>query len=206
MGNKYLPLPPILERLIFAGTCLKFSLKRVWTWWLLGVLFFGAPAVLNAEPLRNFKSFQDFFYQQLNPVSIEAVALFENDFLRPGETFDLWIRLDIQEGWHVYSLEVLGHPQLSTQIRIHSNAFIPVSNWQESTPQMRYDKLLQKTVKSHVKKAEFNSSQIVPESTPSGNYTIAGSLTYSACNNTICTLPKVSPFHTRVVVEADPKP
>jgi DsbC/DsbD-like thiol-disulfide interchange protein len=161
------------------------------------------PQLLLADEIP-VKSFQEKFFQPRNEtLGVEVVAVADPEQIKPGEKFQLRLRMTIPEGWHIYSLKLEGEDAaLATAIRFEENIFPILGKWEETEPRMEMDEVLQKATKSHSRYAEFNVQQKIPKNTKPGTYPLAGTVVYHACDNKICTLPKELPFKTQVNVTA----
>jgi DsbC/DsbD-like thiol-disulfide interchange protein len=132
---------------------------------------------------------------------IKLNMMMDRDPAYPGDRFKLYMSVQIEEGWHIYSLQPMdGNELLATQIVIDYNIFKGQKHWQESPTSLIQDDAQQKLVKGHVTTAEFQNSFRVPENTRSGNYSIKGKLLYQACDNNLCTLPESLPFDSQIRV------
>jgi hypothetical protein len=132
---------------------------------------------------------------------IKLNLIMDRDFAKPGDRFKLYMSVQIEEGWHIYSLKPMDYNELlATQIVIEDNIFESQKQWQESPTRLIQDDAQEKLVKGHVSTAEFYNSFRVPENTKSGNYSIKGKLLYRACDNNLCTLPQSLPFDSQISV------
>ena len=132
---------------------------------------------------------------------IKLNMIMDRDPAYQGDRFKLYMSVQIEEGWHIYSLKPMdGNELLATQILIDDNIFEGQKHWQESPTRLIQDDAQQKLVKAHVTTAEFYNSFRVPENTRSGNYSIKGKLLYQACDNNLWTLPESLPFDIQVRV------
>ena len=132
---------------------------------------------------------------------IKLNMIMDRDPAYPGDRFKLYMSVQIEEGWHIYSLQPMdGNELLATKIKMGDNIFEGQKHWQESPTTLIQDDTQQKLVKGHVTTAEFQNSFRVPENTRSGNYSIKGKLLYQACDNNLCTLPESLPFDSQVRV------
>ena len=132
---------------------------------------------------------------------IKLSALTDRDSANPGDRFDLYLSVQIEEGWHIYSLQPLdGNELLATQISLADDIFESAEPWKESPTHLIQDDAQAKMVKGHTFTAEFQKSFYVPEKIKPGSYSIKGNLLYRACDNKLCTLPQSLPFVTRVQV------
>lgn len=125
----------------------------------------------------------------------------DRDLAYPGDYFKLYLSVQIEEGWHIYSLQPMdGNELLATQIMLENNSFENQKHWHESPIHLIQDKAQEKLVKGHVKTAEFYNSFRVPINLKSGNHSIKGKLLYKACNNSLCTLPQSLSFTSHIHV------
>jgi DsbC/DsbD-like thiol-disulfide interchange protein len=132
---------------------------------------------------------------------IKLNMLVDRNTAYPGDRFKLYMSVQIEEGWHIYSLQPMhGNELLATKIMMGDNIFEGQKHWQESPTRLIQDDAQQKLVKGHVTTAEFHNSFRVPENTRSGNYSIKGKLLYQACDNNLCTFPESLPFDSQVRV------
>ena len=123
------------------------------------------------------------------------------DPVYPGDGFKLYLSVQIEEGWHIYSLQPLdGNELLATQIFLEDNVFESSGDWQESSPSLIQDDAQAKRIKAHTHIAEFHKNFHIPENFNPGSYRINGKLHYRACDNKLCTLPQNLPFVSRIHV------
>lgn len=135
-----------------------------------------------------------------NP-SVKLNVTVDRDFAYPGDHFNLYLSVQIEEGWHIYSLQPMdGNELLATQIMIEDNSFKSQKHWEESPIHLIQDEAQDKLVKGHVKTAEFYNSFRVPNNLISGNHSIKGELIFKACNNSLCTLPQSLSFVNHIYV------
>ena len=134
---------------------------------------------------------------------IKLDTMADRDPVYPGDGFKLYLSVQIEEGWHIYSLQPLdGNELLATQIFLEDNVFESSGDWQESSPSLIQDDAQAKRVKAHTHIAEFHKNFHVPENFNPGSYRINGKLNYRACDNKLCTLPQNFPFVSRIHVSA----
>ena len=132
---------------------------------------------------------------------IKIDTMIDRDLAYPGDRFKLYMSVQIEEGWHIYSLQPMdGNELLATQIVLEDHVFESRNIWQESPARLLQDGAQQKLVKGHVTTAEFHKSFRVPDNTRPGNYSVKGKLIYRACDNNLCTLPQTLSFDSPVRV------
>ena len=165
---------------------------------MIRVLFF----ILAIVPVSVFA--EPFSFSTSNIPSGPSVKLnimVDRDWARSGDRFKLYISVQIEEGWHIYSLQPMdGNELLATQIMLKDNRFESQMYWQESPAGLIEDDAQEKLVKGHVKTAEFYNSFRVPKNIRPGNHSIKGKLLYKACNNKLCTLPQSLSFASQIHV------
>jgi hypothetical protein len=126
----------------------------------------------------------------------------DQDPVYSGGRFTLYISVQIEEGWHIYSLRPLdGNGLLATRITLQEGTFETTGEWKESSTHLIQDDAQEKMVKGHSVTAEFQKNFQVPQDSDSGIHSIEGKLIYRACDNKLCTLPQSLPFITWLQVE-----
>ncbi len=132
---------------------------------------------------------------------IKLDVMTDRESVSPGGRFRLYLSVQIEEGWHIYSLRPLdGNGLLATQITLEDELLEGAGDWQESATRLIQDDAQEKQVKAHTRIAEFHKDFQVPKNFSLGNYSINGKLIYRACDNNLCTLPQSLPFVIHVAV------
>ena len=173
--------------------------KKLATWFcffLFGCIFFSISTVKATALFQEFKN-------DLDPLGhIKLVAIADPESVNPGGRFILHLKIEVLEGWHIYSLDAKGDEEesLATKIALNSGALIPQGLWEEPTPTIGWDGALERIVKTHEQVVEFRRSYHVFESLASGIHRIKGSIMFRACNNKICSLPREIPFGLKIRV------
>ena len=135
------------------------------------------------------------------PFYLKVEAVPDPEKVQTGKRFELHVRLNLAEGWHVYSLELKGDERLlATRIRLDENVFSAEGLWKEPPPKIIMDGALQKIVKAHHGLVDFTRFFHVPDKLESGYHSISGALVVRACDNKVCTLPSEIKFSTRVLI------
>jgi hypothetical protein len=132
---------------------------------------------------------------------LKLSALTDRELVYPGDHFNLHLSVQIEEGWHIYSLQPLdGNEMLATQINIEENVFSSAGHWKESSASLIQDDAQAKLVKGHIFTVEFQNKFNVPEDVNPGTFRIKGNFLYRACDNKLCTLPQNLSFASRIQV------
>lgn len=132
---------------------------------------------------------------------IKINTIVDREVAFPGDRFKLYMSVQIEEGWHIYSLQPMdGNELLATRIVLNDNIFESKNLWQESPTRLIQDDAQQKMVKGHITTAEFHNSFRVPVNSRPGNYSITGKLIYRACDNKLCTIPQSLIFDSQIRV------
>ena len=155
---------------------------------------------------KAFQQFDSPFIHQQASHNVRVLAISDFSQAKPGESFNLYVRIELEKGWHIYSLETQeGGESLATTIQTQENLFLGQGKWHEPDPEIILDRALDKVVKTHHGGVEFWRTYLVHAGLKSGVYPINGVIRFRACDNKVCTLPKEIQFNTkmRVVSEKD---
>jgi hypothetical protein len=169
------------------------------------VLKSGLPAgllllLLHSPLVSAFDGFKKPHNVAPDEVGVAVQAFAESDKVAPGERFLFYVVATLKPGWHIYSMEALDDPSLPTRITLSEKTFQPGGSWEESNPQIVDDPFLGRMVKVHAGRAEFQRFLSVPAGTPPGVYPLSGTLTFRACDNKVCTMPKEIRFQSQIRV------
>ena len=117
----------------------------------------------------------------------------------------MYVKIELSEGWHIYSLYTKGveEQSLATKISLNSGMFVAHGLWEEPAPAIAWDGALERIVKTHQQVVEFRRWYSVVESLSSGSYQIRGDVVFRACNNKVCNLPKKIFYKTKINVLSD---
>jgi thiol:disulfide interchange protein DsbD len=107
---------------------------------------------------------------------------------KEGNTWELVFKATIQEGWHIYSIDVPKNGPIATSFRFDS-----LASWstegkpvEVTKPEEKFDEAFGFKIKTFSREAEFRQKI----SSASGSFSVTGSLTYAACNKSTCTPPQ----------------
>lgn len=166
-------------------------------WFLFVVIFFNMPTVFAMPSFQEFKNDAG-----SSSVNFKLMAIVDPENINLGDLFVLHVKMEISEGWHIYSLYAKGavEESLATKITLHSDLFVPQGLWQEPTPNIIWDGALERAVKTHEQIVEFRRWYRLAESLSPGIHQTRGSIVFRACNNKICNLPREVFFNTEINV------
>ncbi len=156
-----------------------------------------------ATPALGFdwkSSHSDGDHEKSAGVRVEAFS--DQEVLRPDDQFELNLVVSLDEGWHIYSLESQDDPTLPTRIILKTNLTGVGEDWNESTPTIMRDQILNRMVKVHLGRAEFKRTYVVPGNLGPGHHPVRGILTFRACDNRVCTMPRKVKFNTLIQIVA----
>ena len=133
---------------------------------------------------------------------LKLMAIVDPESINVWDRFVLYVKIEVSEGWHIYSLDATEDEEesLATKIVLNSGSFLPQGSWEEPTPTIGWDGALERVVKTHNQTVEFRRWYRVAESIASGSHQIEGSIVFRACNNKICNLPNEISFKTEIRV------
>mgnify|MGYP001434655639 CR=1 FL=1 len=163
------------------------------------VIFFNvsiANAILPFQEFRNALDPSDY-------VDLEVAV--DPEIIDLRDRFVLHVKIELREGWHIYSLHAkeVEEPQMATKIFMNSGMFTPLGLWKEPTPVMAWDGALERVVKTHKQVVEFRRLYSATKSLATGSYPITGEIIFRACNNKICNLPKKISYRTKIDILVD---
>ena len=149
-----------------------------------------------------FDSYKKFQKSKEVGTALKLEAVPGKDRVWPGDTFWLYLIGTLDKGWHRYSIEKqTDDATVATRIELESSAFPLQGEWQETTPRLVRDEVLETILKTHSGRVEFTHLLQVPKDLKPGVYPISGTLHFRSCDNRVCTLPQTVRFQTRVIVE-----
>ena len=171
------------------------SILRKWVSFFLFVVMFTASTV-EAIPL---------FKKDADSIHFKLTAIVDPESINPGDRFALYVKIELSEGWHIYSLYTKGveEQSLATKISLNSGMFVAHGLWEEPAPAIAWDGALERIVKTHQQVVEFRRWYSVVESLGLGSYQIKGDVVFRACNNKVCNLPKKIFYETKIDVLSD---
>ena len=169
-----------------------------WGRFFLLVIMFAVPM---AEAVPSFQKFK----KDSDPIHFKLTAIVDPESINPGDRFALYVKIELSEGWHIYSLYTKGveEQSLATKISLNSGMFVAHGLWEEPAPAIAWDGALERIVKTHQQVVEFRRWYSVVESLGSGSYQIRGDVVFRACNNKVCNLPKKIFYKTKINVLSD---
>ena len=168
-----------------------------WVGFFLSMVIFFTMSTAKAIP-----PFQEFKNDFSSSDHLKLMAIVDPETIKPGGQFVLHVKIEVSEGWHIYSLDAKGGKEesLATKIAFNSESFVPQDSWKEPTPTIGWDGALDRVVKTHQQIVEFRRWYRVVESLAPGSHSIKGSIVFRACNNKICNLPREISFRTEIKV------
>ena len=169
-----------------------------WGSFFLFVIMFTVPM---AEAIPSFQKFK----KDSDPIHFKLTAIVDPENIKLGEQFVLYVKIELSEGWHIYSLYAKGVEKqpLATKISLNSDMFVAHDLWEEPTPVIAWDGALGKVVKTHQRVVEFRRWYSPVESIDPGSYQIRGDIVFRACNNKVCNLPKKISYGAKIDVLSD---
>ena len=171
------------------------SILSKWVSFFLFVVIFTA-STLEAIPL---------FKKDADSIHFKLTAIVDPESINPGDRFALYVKIELSEGWHIYSLHTNGVEEqpLATEISLNSGMFVAHGLWEEPAPAIAWDGALERIVKTHQQVVEFRRWYSPVESLDSGSYQIRGDVVFRACNNKVCNLPKKISYVTKIDILSD---
>lgn len=110
---------------------------------------------------------------------------------RTGENVRLVIKIQLEPGWHIYSVIRGENPDAPppTRLDLQDNLLQADGPVYETPPTRQFIQVLGMTIAYHSDKAFLYRNFEVKGNAPPGNYKLNGTLTYQLCTDTICLPP-----------------
>lgn len=169
-----------------------------------GCILLIASLVFSSSSVLAFQSLEEFSRSKNKVSPVNVTALVDPVEVAPGKAFNLYLLVNLSEGWHIYALKEQSQGEsLATKIRFEENVFQATGEWMEPKPTIALDGALDKVVKVHADSVQFRRNMTIPGDLKPGAYAISGEIEYRACDNKICSLPRKVDFKTRFRVSGD---
>ena len=143
--------------------------------------------------------FDDDFEIPENVVSFQVML--EPEKPRPGEHARLILDLQIQQGWHVFSV-IPGDGDFApipTTLTIKDESLLLIGPVYESNPITAPDPVLDMVLSFHEEKVTLFQNIQIPEELSGGNVlSYNGNLSYQACSDRVCLPPKTEQFSLQI--------
>ena len=113
-----------------------------------------------------------------------------------GSAYEIIFNASIEDGWHIYSIDVPKNGPIATVFRFDSIPGVTFEGkpFEPVAAEEKFDEAFGFKIKTFSKNAQFRQ-KIVAKNMP---VTIKGTLTYGACNNSTCTPPQDVDFTVEV--------
>lgn len=133
---------------------------------------------------------------------VQWSARVEPSPVRPGEVAQLILTAEMQDGWHVYGLNLpAGGPRPTQFIADAADSAEALGGLREPEPIEHHDEAFAMDVLWHEGTAEFVQPFRVADDA-AGTITLGGTIEFMACNDTSCLPPKKVPLSATVEVAA----
>jgi len=111
-----------------------------------------------------------------------------NSEKKEGNTWELVFKANIQEGWHIYSIDVPKNGPIATSFRFDTLSTYSLEGkpFEVTKPEEKFDEAFGFKIKTFTREAEFRQRI----TSKSGSVNVTGALTYAACNQSTCTPPQ----------------
>ncbi len=132
------------------------------------------------------------------PVSLQASV--DRAEIRPGESFEIAVTVEMTPPYHIYALRLGGDVGLPTTLMLEGgHPFAAQGEWREPPP-----RVMEGGLAVHEGKVSFTLALKVPAELEPGAYRVAGLVKYMACTEEACLPPGTLSFSAEVLVAAGP--
>ncbi|MBS13139.1 MAG: hypothetical protein CME19_16215 [Gemmatimonadetes bacterium] len=128
----------------------------------------------------------------------------EPESLRPGETATLWVDVELEGDWHIYSATTPPGGPHPTEIYLDDGPLTLVGPVIQPEPVVDRDPNFDIEVEHFGKSVRFGTRVTIPEDALPGLLTASGWVTYMLCNESACLPPTTETFSIPIQVEQGP--
>jgi thiol:disulfide interchange protein len=128
----------------------------------------------------------------------------EPDVVHPGETATLWIDVELESDWHIYSTTTPPGGPYPTEISLTSGPLSQVGGLIQPDPVVEHDPNFDLMVEYYGKSVRFGIRGYAPPDAAPGSAQVAGEITYMLCNESSCLPPATEAFSIRTSIEEGP--
>lgn len=108
---------------------------------------------------------------------------------RIGQKFNLLLTAQIEEGWHLYSMQLMPNGPTPTRIAVPAGLFHSAGMIQASEPLVVFDPTFKTDVELYDRQASFQIPVKTAERSKPGKQLAAVEVTFQTCNDRICLPP-----------------
>lgn len=126
----------------------------------------------------------------------------KNSSVEPGSDFSVLLQARLDEGWHLYSMNLPAGGPIPTKIWVEeSNAFLPSGDPKQPEPIPWFDQNFNMDTSYFEGTVDFEVPVKVKPSTPPGEHQLTVKVRFMVCNDTSCLPPRTQAFTELLTVK-----
>ncbi|MCB2155116.1 thioredoxin family protein [bacterium] len=155
------------------------------------LLLAALPGAALAQGFGNLSNFR---------YPAEVSAAFTPSVALPGEEVRLDVTVDLNEGYHIYAMNLGAAGPVATAITIGDSTGVDaIGEWEEPAPETKFDLGFQVDVSYHEGKVTFSRTYKAQDIEP-GEYKTDGTILIQICDATSCLPPRKMPFSADMMI------
>lgn len=140
---------------------------------------------------------------QLNPVKWSLKADAPNAPLKTGEVFRIQLTAEIEDGWHLYSIEEIERGPRPTRISLAADQPFELADSVEAPePQTAFDENFGVSTQFYEHSVTFTLPVTVAANAPAGKRKLIVQSRYQTCTDKLCLPPKLVKTEIEVEISA----
>jgi len=150
--------------------------------------------------LADFNLAQDKASVTIGAEDVEAKISLSSDQAAPGQELGVAVEIAIAPGWHIYG-QPLPQNYVATSLTFKSEVVAEQSIALPPAVPLEF-KALGETLPAYEGSFRGRGSIVISARAKPGSGTVAGTLRFQECNDTICKVPQEVPFEIPIKIEA----
>lgn len=126
--------------------------------------------------------------QNINPIKVEGITSLDKAY--PGSLFCVAVIVDVAEGWHINAHSPSEDNLIPTELRFESKSELKFSEIIYPAPILKAFGFTDQKLAVYEGKAIIGARVSVSGKLPAGELAIRGILSYQACNDQMCLIPR----------------
>ena len=125
--------------------------------------------------------------------------------VKAGDKLTLQLTAEIEEGWHLYSIEEVARGPKPTRITLAPNQPFELGDIEAPEPRKALDENFGIQTEFYERSVTFSLPVRVKADAPLGPYKLSVQIRYQCCNDTLCLPPKLLKVEADLIVKAGAK-
>ncbi|MDE3084075.1 MAG: protein-disulfide reductase DsbD N-terminal domain-containing protein, partial [Verrucomicrobiota bacterium] len=122
--------------------------------------------------------------------------------VKPGETLQVAVALDIDDGWHLYGRNPGAAFLVPSTVSVEKSDFLVAGEVVAPEPHQAFDTILKQTLSTYTGRIWFRIPVTASAGAPVRSVTLALNIKTQACDKSRCLPPEATPV--RILLQIDP--